>query len=388
VAGSRWLATFHALAGSQDWFVGIVVPEAAYTRELHALRLRLLAGCGLIAVLVLLGGSVALLALRRGLERIQAGTAQMRRLQFAPAPTETPFRDVQDVLSSLEQAKTALRGMGKYAPLDLVRELYAENREPALGGELRELSILFSDLEGFTSFSERMTPDALAQALGLYFEAMTNAIRSCGGTVDKFIGDAVMALWNAPRLQPDHAHKACSGILACRQATARLYRSQAWAGLPSLRTRYGLHCDVVMVGHFGAPDRFSYTAIGDGVNLASRLEGLCKQYDVDVVVSDPVVAAVGDAFLFRRLDRVAVKGRSQGMMVYELLGAAATKPAAVRAYEAAFDAYLRRDFAGAAAQLRGNTDDGPSRVLLQRCRELLAHPPPPQWDGVHVAATK
>jgi adenylate cyclase len=312
----------------------------------------------------------------------------MRRLQFAPAPTETPFRDVQDVLSSLEQAKTALRGMGKYAPLDLVRELYAENREPALGGELRELSILFSDLEGFTSLSERMTPDQLAQALGLYFEAMTSGIRSCGGTVDKFIGDAVMALWNAPGLQPDHAHKACSAILACRDATARLYQSQAWAGLPPLRTRYGLHRDAVMVGHFGAPDRFSYTAIGDGVNLASRLEGLCKQYGVDVVVSEPVVGAVGDAFAFRRLDCVAVKGRSRGMMVYELLGASASKPAAVRTYEAAFDAYLRRDFAGAAAQLQGNPDDAPSRVLRQRCQELLLHPPPPHWDGVHVAATK
>src|SRR5438067_8235351 len=138
----------------------------------------------------------------------------MRMLDFAPSSTETAFRDVQGVLSGLEQAKTALRGMGKYAPLDLVRELYAQNREPALGGELREVSILFTDLEGFTSLSERLSPDELARALGLYFDAMTMAVRSRGGTVDKFIGDAVMALWNAPTPRPDHAQLACAAIIA------------------------------------------------------------------------------------------------------------------------------------------------------------------------------
>lgn len=391
VDGERWLATFRALAGSQDWFVGIVVPEAAYTRELHAMRWQLVTGCAAIIGFVLLGGSAALFALRRGLGRICSGAARMRKLEFAPAPTETLFRDVHEVLTSLEQAKTALRGMGKYAPLDLVRELYAANREPALGGELRELSILFTDLEGFTSLSERTSPDELARALGLYFAAMTAAVRSCGGTVDKFIGDAVMALWNAPTPRADHAQLACAAIIACREATARLYRSPAWAGLRPLRTRFGLHRDVVMVGHFGAPERFSYTALGDGVNLASRLEGLCKQYEVDVIVSQAVMEQARGAFVFRRLDRVAVKGRSEGMMVYELLGALGAeigKLGAVRVYEAALEAYLRRDFAAAIARLELHSEDGPSRVLLKRCRELVARPPPPQWNGVHVAVTK
>ena len=229
------------------------------------------------------------------------------------------------MLGSLEQAKTALRGLGKYAPLDLVRELYARNHEPALGGELRELSILFSDLEGFTSLSERLPPDELARALGLYLEAMTGAIRSCGGTIDKFIGDSVMALWNAPTRRPDHARLACQAILACREAAAALYRSAAWSGLPPLHTRFGVHRDVVMVGHFGSPERISYTALGDGVNLASRLEGLCKQYGVDAIVSQAVVDAAGPDFAFRRLDQVAVRGRREAVVVYELVGFAAAK---------------------------------------------------------------
>src|SRR5436309_12152904 len=199
---------------------------------------------------------------------------RMSTLQFAPSSVETPFRDVQEVPSGLEQAKTALRGMGTYAPLDLVRELYAQNREPALGGELRELSILFSDLEGFTSLSERLGPDELAQVLGLYLEAMTAAIRSCGGTIDKFIGDAVMALWNAPSLRPDHARLACSAILACRSATARLYACSPWHDLPPFRPRFGLERPVALLGHFGPPQRASHAAPGGGETLAARDEAL------------------------------------------------------------------------------------------------------------------
>jgi len=325
VAGERWLATFRALEGSQEWFAGIVVPESAYTGELELLRRRLIAACGAIIALVLLGGVAALIALRRGLGRIHGAAVRLRALEFAPASIETAFRDVEDVLGSLEQAKTALRGFGKYAPLDLVRELYAANHEPALGGELRELSILFSDLEGFTSLSERLPPGELARALGLYLEAMTGAIRSCGGTIDKFIGDSVMALWNAPALRPDHSRLACKAIIACREAAARLYQSAAWSGLPPLHTRFGVHRDVVMVGHFGSPERLSYTALGDGVNLASRLEGLCKQYGVDAIASQAVVDAAGPEFAFRRLDDVAVRGRRQPVVVYELLGLADAK---------------------------------------------------------------
>jgi adenylate cyclase len=391
VDGERWLATFRALEGSQEWFAGVVVPESAYTRELHALRLRLILASAVVIGLVLLGGGAAVMALRRGLGRIHASAARMRMLEFAPASTQTPFRDVQEVLSGMEQAKTALRAMGKYAPLDLVRELYAGNREPMLGGELRELSVLFSDLEGFTSLSERLSPDELARALGLYLAAMTAAIRSCGGTIDKFIGDAVMALWNAPSLRSDHARLACGAILACKEAAAKLYASAAWAGLPPLRTRFGLHRDIVLVGHFGAPERFSYTALGDGVNLASRLEGLGKQYGVDAVVSEAVVRAVGSELAFRRLDRVAVKGRAEGVLVYELLGRADVQlpnAAAVSAYREAFDAYVRRDFAGAIARLEQHPEDGPSRMLLARCHGFLREPPSPQWDGVHVATAK
>jgi adenylate cyclase len=390
VDGERYLITFRPLAATQDWLAGIVVPESAYTAELHRLRTRLATAIALVLALILIGGGLALAALRRGLGSIVAGAAGMRQLEFAPAEANATFRDVQEVLGSLEQAKTAMRALGKYVPVDLVRELWSQTREPVLG-ELRDLSILFTDLEGFTSLAEKLSPDELARRLGLYLQTMTEAIRSCGGTVDKFVGDAVMALWNAPTLRANHAPLACQAILRCRSATRSLYESEAWRGAPPLRTRFGLHRDRVMIGHFGAPDRLSYTAMGDGVNLAARLESLCKQYGVDAIVSGAAVEEAKGQFVFRLLDRVAVKGKTAGVLVYELLGAAGEEIpnlAWARAYELAFEAYRQRDFTGAIARLEQNPDDPPSGALLVRCRSLAERPPPPQWDGVHVAATK
>jgi len=198
----------------------------------------------------------------------------------------------------------------------------------------------------------------------------------------------VMAFWNAPVERADHARLACAAVLACREATRELYASPEWCA-PPLRTRFGLHCGEAMVGNFGAPERFGYTAMGDAVNLASRLEGLCKQYGVEALVSEALEERARGAFSFRLVDRVAVKGRKQGVRVYELLGTAAQGlPAAAREYQAAFASYERRDFARAAARLELHPEDGPSRVLLERCRALLVLPLPPDWNGVHVASAK
>ena len=229
-------------------------------------------------------------------------------------------------MDGLERAKTAMRALGKYVPIDLVQELYAANREPALGGEPRDLSLLFTDIRGFTTIAEGIAPDVLAPALGRYLEAMIAGVHSTGGTIDKFTGDGLMAFWNAPSMAPDHARRACEAVLACLETTDALFASEAWAGLPPLFTRFGLHVDEVLVGHFGAPDRLSYTAMGDGVNLASRLEGLGKQYGVATLASEAIVARTEGAFVFRRVDLVAVKGKTKGVAVYELLGRAGVSP--------------------------------------------------------------
>jgi adenylate cyclase len=244
----------------------------------------------------------------------------MRRFELAPSATAAAFADVEAVLAGLERAKTAMRALGKYTPIDLVRRLYADNVEPALGGELRRVTLMFTDIKDFTTFAEPLPPERLATLLGRYFEVMTAAVTAHGGTVDKYIGDALMVMWNAPAAVADHAARACRAALACVAAADALCASAEWRGLPPLHTRFGIHTGDVMVGHFGAPERFSYTALGDGVNLAARLEALNKQYGTTILVSGAVAAAVGDEFVLRPVGRVTVKGKTQAVDVFELRG--------------------------------------------------------------------
>jgi len=314
----------------------------------------------------------------------------MRAFDFAPDAARSRLRDIDEVMLGLERAKTVVRAMGKYIPLDLVRRLYERNEEPQLGGDLRTVTLMFTDIEGFTTLAEQLPPDRLARQLGDYLEAMTSAVERTSGTIDKYIGDAVMAFWNAPALIEGHAARACEAVLACQEATQTLYASPTWQGLPPLVTRFGVHTADVMVGHFGARTRLSYTALGDGVNLAARLEPLCKQYGVTALVSE-AVAQAADGFVFRRIDRVAVKGKAQGIEVFELLGRKSDvipRIEYLQRYETAFEAYLERDFSGALAILAGADDDPPSSVLAARCKQLKDSPPPENWGGVHVAKSK
>jgi adenylate cyclase len=324
------------------------------------------------------------------LRRVSEVTASVQRFEFAPTATSTPFRDVERVLESLEGAKTALRALAKYVPLDLVKELVHDQAEPRLGGRPLDVTLMFTDIQGFTSLAERVTPEDLADRLGAYMEAMTTAIRGTGGTIDKFIGDAVMALWNAPAPVADHPRQACRAVLACMETTRALYASSRWQGHPPLVTRFGLHTDRVLVGHFGAPERMSFTALGDGVNLAARLEALCKQYGVVVLVSDAVARQAGSDFVFRRIDKVAVKGKSVPVLVHELLGPRGTVlGAAAQAYEQALDDYFARRFDAVIAALEPHAEaDGPCRVLLARSLALREAPPPADWDGAYVATMK
>jgi adenylate cyclase len=394
VNGVDYFATFHALPDekTQGWIIGIVVPRAHYLANLAVMRQRLLAVLLGVMILVVVCGGFILQGVRRAQAQITRESLKMNAFDFTPTPPRSPFRDVTDVLESQEKAKAAMRAMSKYVPVDLVRRLYREKSEPMLGAELIEVSIMFTDIKDFTTLCERLTPNELADALGRYLEVMAGIIqRESRGTIDKFIGDAIMTFWNAPEPIGDHARSACQAALLCRDAGLQLAQSPDWGHWPVFGTRFGLHCAQALIGHFGARDRMNYTAMGDAVNLASRLEGLNKQYGTSIIVSETVMKNAERDFEFRLLDKVAVKGRSEAVQIYELLGRkgeAGEMRGIVEAYEKAFAAYVDHDFAGAIAILTQQPTDAPSATLLRRCREYQAEPPPADWDGVYVSKIK
>lgn len=394
VGGRAFLFGFEGLEATQGWRLGMVVAEDDLPglSDLRTEQRGMLGWALVLMAVIVAGGVMAARFVGRDLGQVLVQSRRMSEFDFAPTEPVAAFREVETMLISVEQAKTSLRALGKYVPVDLVRQLFKANREPVLGGELRALSVMFTDIAGFTQYAELLSANALADALGRYLEAMTTAVHSTGGMIDKYIGDAVMALWNAPLACEGHERRACRAALDCIAAAEALYASPSWGDRPRFLTRVGIHTAEVMVGHFGAPNRMSYTALGDGVNLAARLESLNKQYGTSILLSEASWSAAKDMFVFRRLDRVAVKGKSQGTAVFELLGdtgLAGPRIVWARGYERALDHYTAGEFSLGIAILETQAaTDPPSAVLLARCRAYLASPPPEDWDGVYVARSK
>jgi adenylate cyclase len=239
-----------------------------------------------------------------------------------------------------------------------------------------------------------MQPTDLVKAMGRYFELMTGTITRHGGTVDKFMGDGIMAFFNAPEELPDHEHQACLAALEAQRLLAEMAKNTP-PGQPIFRARIGLGVGEVLVGNIGTPERFAYTILGDEANLASRLEGLNKLYGTWIMASQALMERAGDGFEWRLLDRVAVKGRHQGTLVCELIGpkgAAPTQILEARAvYESALDAYFAGGFEQAAALFAGASslrpDDLAATSMRARCQALAANPPA-EWDGIYIMHEK
>ncbi|MDB4793547.1 adenylate/guanylate cyclase domain-containing protein [Methylacidiphilales bacterium] len=381
-----YLCTFRYLPGTQDWIVGIVVPRDFYLGSLLQIRRQVLWASLVLIIVIIMTGGLIIRSVVIAHALILQETAKMNEFDFSPTHNVSYVRDVERVLVGLEKAKTAMRAMSKYVPINLVRQLYQKGEEPVLGGDLAELSVLFTDIKDFTVFAESIPPDDLAEILGRYLQVMAETLQGEKGTIDKYIGDAVMTFWNAPEAVPNHEILACRAALRCHDALQRLYDSPRWGNDPRFETRFGLHRCLAMVGHFGAPDRLNYTAIGDGINLASRLEGLNKYYGTHIIASESIQAAAKDVFEFRLLDRVAVKGKAEGIVIYELLAeriAGKSSPEFVNRYEHALASYQRGEFKVALEMLESQIEDSPSRVLADRCRTLLKTPHP-NWNGVHL----
>jgi adenylate cyclase len=280
------------------------------------------------------------------------------------------------------------KAFGTYLSPDLVAEIARDPDSLKLGGEKRIISVIFTDIREFTSLSEKLAPEKLVSLLNRYLSPMTRIVMEERGTLDKFIGDAVMAFYNAPLEVPDHAARACRSALRMLEELARLNTQLEASGMPTIKIGIGIHTGEAVVGNMGADIRFDYTAIGDSVNLASRLEGLTKYYGVSAIVSDETRRAAGEGFHFRELDLVRVKGKQKPVAVFELM---MENSMIYDSFKNGLKLYRNRDFKEASRifeHLESVNCDSTSALYAGRCREFLANPPDEDWDGVYVANAK
>ncbi|UCE17108.1 MAG: adenylate/guanylate cyclase domain-containing protein [Gemmatimonadota bacterium] len=261
-----------------------------------------------------------------------------------------------------------------------------------LGGEKKEMTVLFSDIAGFTTISEQLDPEQLAQLLNEYLSRMTDVILSYGGTVDKYEGDAIMAFWGAPLPQTDHALRACLAALECRSALEDVCEEFQRKGWPRLQARIGMNTGDMIVGNMGSRERFDYTVIGDEVNLGSRLEGANKEYGTWIMISESTCKCVQDEVEARELDLIRVKGKESPVRVYELLARKGQLPEenvdCVHMFAKGLALYRERKWDKALEIFEEIQDDPPSAVFRSRCVEFLNAPPSEDWDGVYIMRTK
>ncbi|HTT17370.1 MAG TPA: adenylate/guanylate cyclase domain-containing protein [Candidatus Sulfotelmatobacter sp.] len=263
------------------------------------------------------------------------------------------------------------------------------------GGEEKELTVLFSDIRKFTTISEGLTPDELVQLLNEYFGQMTDIVFATDGTLDKYIGDAIMAFWGSPYPQADHAFRGCSCALQMVRGLAKLNAKWKGSGRPPISIGIGLNTGLVNVGNMGSARRLSWTVMGDNVNLASRLEGITKEYHVQLIISEATYRHVSSQFVCRELDKIRVKGKNLPVTIYELMDVAAeqsTYEPLLARFDEAMTAYRGQKWSEAAAKfvdiLADFPKDGPSKAFLERAVEFSENAPKGVWDGVYVMKTK
>ena len=312
--------------------------------------------------------------------------------------------EIRSIQVSFLKMKYGLGSFAKYVPYEVVRQMMSKGEEAVLGVTPKEVTIFFSDIAGFTTICEAMKPNELLVLLSDYFAAMSAIIVKGRGTLLEFIGDALLVVWNAPQDVADHAYQTVEAAIQMNEYLA--YMEPIWSGLgyPPINIRSGIHTATVFVGNIGSPDRMKYGVLGDGVNLASRLEELNKRYKTKIMISISTEKKkkVQTFFLTRPLDLVAVKGKSTGTAVFEVLGRRKDVDERIRnlakLQKDGFTHYYAREFEAAVAsfddagkqwsEINGGGNDAAAALLKARCTDMIINPPEEGWNGTEVLNQK
>jgi adenylate cyclase len=376
------------------WTLATVIPEAEFLGPIErTIRYLFIGLAALIAVAGFLSAWLARRIIAAPLITVVGELKHIERFELDQVRRH-PSRviELENLSRAIADMAGGLAAFRKYIPADLVKMLLREGVEPHPGGSVRTLTVLFADIAGFTGLSERLG-DRIIPLLSSYLDTMSRVVSAHDGTIDKFIGDAVMAFWGAPATNADHAFDACRAALACQQSL-RASGITDDSGRP-LRVRIGINSGDMLVGNIGSEFRLNYTVIGDAVNIASRLEGANKAYGTEIIIGEETRRHAGDRIHVRELDRLMVYGRMGGLAIYELLAIAepgAERPGWVALYESGLAAYRVRDFAGAMIffekLLAERASDPPARIMLERCAEFLKSPPGTDWEAINAMKAK
>ena len=322
-AGRNYVAAFHRIdtAGPANIRLAVVAPLDEFFSKIISERRTLFAlALGfVIATLPLAFWLGSLMA--RSMRELARQTDEIQRFEMTDRPRlRSMIDEINELGRSVFTMRTVVRNFSSFIPRQIVRQLIESGASLELGGSRRQITVLFTDVADFTAKTEKADPTQVMIHTSRYFAVLSEEIMSHQGTIDKFIGDAVMAFWNAPADDPDHVTNACRAVLGCVRRNAELNESFKSEGWPPYATRFGLHVGDAVVGNIGSSDRMNYTALGATINLAARLEGLNKNYGTQILASADVRARAGSRFVFRSVDEIKPKGFAEAVEIFELCG--------------------------------------------------------------------
>lgn len=393
-AGKNYLAIYKPLLhfGSHEWFIGTVAPQDDFTTELRKTHM-----ITIVFALIMLMLSIAIVSalISNTVNPLKTITNEIKKiknfeLEDRP-PVQSHISEVVEIAQAIHSMKQGLRAFQKYVPATLVRQLIQVGEAAQVGGEKKSLVILFSDIQDFSMIAEQMLPDQLMQHICDYFEELSRIIVANQGTIDKYIGDAIMAFWGAPLVASQPAQHAANAALQCVNRLRALNAEWQKMGKPILHTRFGLNMGDAIVGNLGSKERLNYTAIGDTTNMASRLEGANKLYGTQIIVSESMYKIIKEDYILRMLDYVMLKGKSEAIFIYELIAEKHDPiPYDIATYNSyfakAFMAYQHHYWDRATKYFTFCSQiypaDRVAPVFIKRCHYLQVNPPAADWNGI------
>ena len=375
---------------SPDWYVCLYVPKNVLFKNANWY---FYLAFGILIIVMIISVIFSFLIARlasKPLESLVLLAQKIGKLDFTHKVTaDSKIIEIKNLADCMSLMQIGLQAFTQYLPKDMLQSLFDTGASATPGGKEKDVSIMFADIINFTHYSENLSPNDLVLQLNEYLGCFSSVIIKNEGTVDKYIGDAVMAYWNAPRDCDDYAFKTCSAVIQCLHNLSFLQKEWGRLNKPIFKARVGINTGNVVIGNIGTKEHLSYTVMGDNVNLASRLEGLNKVYGTTVMISDVTLKACGDRLVTRPIDLVGVKGKDKKIMVHELMGMTNETSSKMvnfcADFKTAFAAYVKKDWPVGLSLFQKlaseNPDDKLCQIYVDRCRDYQQNPPDASWDG-------